>query len=58
MSMEIVIKLVRELGAPTVGVYSEDPAIYVVRDASVSDRALLVAYAEALAEHQSEAVTV
>jgi hypothetical protein len=51
MSMEIVITLVREPDAPTIGVYSEDPAIYVVREANVSDKELLAAYAEALEEH-------
>jgi hypothetical protein len=49
--MEIAITLVREPGAPTVGVYSEEPAIYVIRDANVSDKELLAAYADALEEH-------
>jgi hypothetical protein len=56
MSMEIVITLEREPGAPTVGISSDDPAIYVVRDASVSDRELLEAYAYALEEHQKTPV--
>ena len=46
--MEIAITLVREQGAPTVGIYSEEPAIYVIRDAAVSDKELLAAYADAL----------
>ncbi|HEY5350759.1 MAG TPA: hypothetical protein VIJ64_13525 [Candidatus Lustribacter sp.] len=46
--MEIVITLEREPGAPTVGICSEEPAIYVIRDANVSDRELLIAYADAL----------
>jgi hypothetical protein len=48
--MKIVIRLIREPGAPTVAIFSEDPAIYVVRDAGVSNRELLAAYADALAE--------
>lgn len=50
--MEIVITIEREPDAPTVGIYSVDPAIYVVRDATVSDRELLEAYAYALEELQ------
>lgn len=46
--MEIVITLEREPGAPTVGISSEHPNITVVRDASVSDRELLTAYADLL----------
>jgi hypothetical protein len=46
--MEINITLEREPGAPTAGIYSENPNIFVVRDAGVSDRDLLVAYADAL----------
>lgn len=45
---EIVITIEREPGAPTVAAYSEEPSITVVRDASVSNKYLLVAYAEAL----------
>ena len=48
--MQIVITIEREPGAPTVGVSSEDPAIYVIRDASATDAELLAAYAEALDE--------
>jgi hypothetical protein len=48
--MEIVITIEREPGAPTVGISSEDPAIYVIRDASATDTELLTAYAEALEE--------
>jgi len=48
---EIVITIERELGAPTVAAYSEEPSITVVRDAKVSNRDLLVAYADALEEH-------
>ena len=51
--MKIVIRLIRETGAPTVAIFSEDPAIYVVRDASASNRDLLAAYADALAEEQN-----
>ncbi len=46
--MELHITLEREPGAPTVGISSEDPNIIVIRDASVSDRDLIVAYADAL----------
>ncbi len=46
--MEIAITIERELGAPTVGIYSVKPAVYVVRDASASNKELLAAYAEAL----------
>lgn len=49
--MEISITIVREPNAPTVGIFSEEPAIYVVRDAKASNTELLVAYAEALEEH-------
>jgi hypothetical protein len=52
--MEIVITLEREPGAPTVGIYSENPKITVVRDASASDRELLEAYAYALEEHHRD----
>jgi hypothetical protein len=52
--MEIVITLEREPGASTVGIYSEDPAIYVIRDATVSDTDLLAAFACALADLRSE----
>jgi len=54
--MEIVITLEREPGAPTVGISADGPAIYVVRDAIVSDRKLLEAYAYALEEHQKTPV--
>jgi hypothetical protein len=39
---------VEKLRTPTAGIYSENPNIFVVRDAGVSDRDLLVAYADAL----------
>jgi hypothetical protein len=51
--MEILITIEREPGAPTVGAYSENPSITVVRDASVSDRDLLMAYADALDDVQN-----
>ena len=50
--MEIIITIEREPGAPTVGVYSDVPSITVVRDASVTDRELLMAYAEVLDDLQ------
>jgi hypothetical protein len=43
-----VITIEREPDAPTIAAYSEEPSITVVRDASVSDKELLLAYAEAL----------
>ena len=43
-----VITIEREHGAPTIAAYSDEPSITVVRDASVSDKDLLVAYAKAL----------
>jgi hypothetical protein len=55
--MEIVITIEREAGAPTVGAYSEHPSILIVRDAGVSDRELLNAYADALEDLQNEAAT-
>jgi len=51
--MEILITIEREPGAPTVGAYSENPSITVVRDASVSDRELLIAYADVLDDLQN-----
>jgi hypothetical protein len=47
---EIVITIEREPGAKTVAAYSDEPSITVVRDAAVSNKELLAAYAEALEE--------
>ena len=44
----LVITIEREPGAPTIGAYSDEPSITVVRDASVSDRELLMAFADVL----------
>jgi len=52
--MEIVITLERNPGAPTVAVYSDEPNITVVRAASVTDKDLLVAYAQVLEEHNRD----
>jgi hypothetical protein len=43
-----IITIEREPGAPTIAAYSDEPSITVVRDASVSDKELLLAYAEVL----------
>jgi hypothetical protein len=56
--VEIAITLVREQGAPTVAICSEEPGIYVIRDASASDRDLLTAYADALEEIRNEPSTL
>jgi hypothetical protein len=53
--MDILITIEREPGASTVGAYSENPSITVVRDASVSDRDLLIAYADVLDDVQNPA---
>jgi hypothetical protein len=44
----MVITIEREPGAPTIAAYSDDPNITVVRDADVTDRELLIAFAEVL----------
>jgi len=36
------------VGAPSIAAYSDDPSITVVRDAKVSDRELLPAFADVL----------
>ena len=51
--MELVITLERTPGAPTVGIFSENPNITVVRDASATDSELLAAYAVALEESRA-----
>jgi hypothetical protein len=53
MCSENVITIERTPGAPTVAIYSENPNITVVRDASVTDTELLAAYAEALEESRA-----
>lgn len=48
MSVEFPVIIEREPGAPTVGAYSPDVEVYVVRDATVGDDDLIAAYGEAL----------
>ena len=50
--MEIVITIERDEDASSIAAYSENPNITVVRDASVSNRELLAAYADALESHE------
>jgi len=49
--MEYVVLIEREPGAPTIGAYSPDVNVTVVRDASVSDEELLAAFKDALEFH-------
>jgi hypothetical protein len=51
VTMEYVVLIEREPGASTVGAYSPDVNVTVVRDASVSDGDLLAAFKDALDFH-------
>ncbi len=44
----MAITIEREPGAPTIAAYSDEPNITVVRDANVTDRELLMAFADVL----------
>lgn len=48
VNLQYAVLIEREEGAPTVGAYSPDVSVYVVRDASATDDEMIAAFKEAL----------